>query len=542
MKKEKRAPLRGEFTFSPAEVDAAADFVGAGLAGLGLDRKAALRTRLSVEEVLLNWQGRPGLEEGFTVELSRRLGRVLLTLRCPGAARDPVAGPGDEAFGSGELGRAMLENLGLSLSWQYKVGVNVVSCAQKVRQKHSQLTQVLFAAALALVLGGAGMLLPQGWRDVFLESLLNPVFNTFLGTFACIVGPMMFLSMVWGIVNIGDTRQLGVIGKKLLGRFLLISSSFGVVCMGAALVFLRPALGGVQSSRSVFQSIVEMVLDIVPGNIVAPFLTGNTLQILFMGAVVGVVMILLRDRMQVMGEVVEQSNAIVQTILSAISAMVPAFIFLSVLRLMLQGALAKSAAGLLQVILLSVALSALEIIAETLSLMKAGLSPARAVKKLGPSFLIALTTASSAAAFPSMMDCCRKKLGIDEKLTNFALPFGSVVFMPHAVNLFILVPLFAAQVYGVELTAGSLVLCVVNAVVLSVAAPPIPGGAISCYTLMFLQLGIPLEAISLAAAANVVLDFTATAGQLHDLLVQLVHGAKRMGMLDEQVLHGDLAH
>ena len=207
-----------------------------------------------------------------------------------------------------------------------------------------------------------------------------------------------------------------------------------------------------------------------------------------MGAVVGVVMILLRDRLQALGQVVEQSNAVVQFILSAISALVPGFIFLSVLRLMLQGALAQSAAGLLRVVALSVALSALEVVLETLSLMKAGLSPLQAVRKLGPPFLIALTTASSAAAFPSMMHCCRKELGIDEKLTNFALPFGSVVFMPHAVNLFILVPLFAAQVYGVELSTGSLVLCVVNAVVLSVAAPPIPGGAISCYTLSLIHI------------------------------------------------------
>ena len=65
---------------------------------------------------------------------------------------------------------------------------------------------------------------------------------------------------------------------------------------------------------------------------------------------------------------------------------------------------------------------------------------------------------------------------------------------------------------------------------------PIPGGAISCYTLMFLQLGIPLEAISLAVAANVVLDFTCTAGNLHALLVQLAHGAKKLGMLDETIL------
>ena len=112
-----------------------------------------------------------------------------------------------------------------------------------------------------------------------------------------------------------------------------------------------------------------------------------------------------------------------------------------------------------------------------------------------------------------------------------------LVFMPHAVNLFIIVPLFATQIYDVELTAGSLILCVINAVILSVAAPPIPGGAISCYTLMLLQLGVPLEAISLAAAANVVLDFTATGGNLYALLVQLTHGAKNLHMLDETVLY-----
>lgn len=29
----------------------------------------------------------------------------------------------------------------------------------------------------------------------------------------------------------------------------------------------------------------------------------------------------------------------------------------------------------------------------------------------------------AAAAMPSMMETCTKKLGVDEKLTNFALPF-----------------------------------------------------------------------------------------------------------------------
>jgi len=529
---------RKDFTLIPENIDSAADFADETLQMFSLPRKEVLRIRLSLEEILLRWyDNASNLKDKFTVDISRRFGRITLTVSCNGMPCDPLAAEDeDESFGSGALGRAMLTNLGLSPSWQYQNGSNTVSFSIKKKQKLSQLSLVLIAVLSALVLGWLGLLLPEGLRTTILTTLLDPLFNTFLSVFSCIVGPLMFLSMVWGIVNIGDTRQLGRIGKKLLGRYMIVSIIVGIVCMIAAVSFFKPMLSGAQSGQAVLQSVIEMVLDIIPGNIVEPFLTGNTLQILFMGAVVGIVMILLRDRMQTLTQVVEQSNAVVQVILSAISSITPGFIFLSVLRLLLQGTLAQSAAGLISVILLSVVLSAAEILIEIVTMMKLGVSPVQAMRKLSSTFLIALTTASSAAAFPTMIDTCHNKLGIEEKLTSFALPFGSVVFMPHAVNLFILVPLFAAQLYGVELTAGSIVLCVINAVVLSVAAPPIPGGAISCYTLMFLQLGVPLEAISLAAAANVVLDFTATSGNIMALMIQTSHGASKLDMLNHDII------
>lgn len=529
---------RKDFTLIPENIDSAADFADETLQMFSLPRKEVLRIRLSLEEILLRWYDNvSNLKDKFTVDISRRFGRITLTVSCNGMPCDPLAAEDeDESFGSGALGRAMLTNLGLSPSWQYQNGSNTVSFSIKKKQKLSQLSLVLIAVVSALVLGWLGLLLPEGLRTTILTTLLDPLFNTFLSVFSCIVGPLMFLSMVWGIVNIGDTRQLGRIGKKLLGRYMIVSIIVGIVCMIAAVSFFKPTLSGAQSGQAVLQSVIEMVLDIIPGNIVEPFLTGNTLQILFMGAVVGIVMILLRDRMQTLTQVVEQSNAVVQVILSAISSITPGFIFLSVLRLLLQGTLAQSAAGLISVILLSVVLSAAEILIEIVTMMKLGVSPVQAMRKLSSTFLIALTTASSAAAFPTMIDTCHNKLGIEEKLTSFALPFGSVVFMPHAVNLFILVPLFAAQLYGVELTAGSIVLCVINAVVLSVAAPPIPGGAISCYTLMFLQLGVPLEAISLAAAANVVLDFTATSGNIMALMIQTSHGASKLDMLNHDII------
>ena len=67
--------------------------------------------------------------------------------------------------------------------------------------------------------------------------------------------------MIWGIVNIGDAKQLGTIGKKLIIRFLSISTLFGVVSMAAALAVFRIPLGGAQSGQAVVRSVVEMLLD-----------------------------------------------------------------------------------------------------------------------------------------------------------------------------------------------------------------------------------------------------------------------------------------
>ena len=209
--------FRKEFTLTPENIDAAADFADETLELFALSRKEALRIRLSLEEILLNWSEKASvLSEKFSVDITRRFGRIMLSVSCNGMPCDPLSaqdGDEEEAFGSGALGRAMLANLGLSPSWQYQNGCNTVSFSIRKKQKLSQLSLVLIAVVSALVLGWLGLLLPEGFRTALLTTLLDPLFNTFLSVFSCIVGPLMFLSMVWGIVNIGDTRQLGRIGK-----------------------------------------------------------------------------------------------------------------------------------------------------------------------------------------------------------------------------------------------------------------------------------------------------------------------------------------
>ncbi len=68
-----------------------------------------------------------------------------------------------------------------------------------------------------------------------------------------------------------------------------------------------------------------------------------------------------------------------------------------------------------------------------------------------PAFLIALTTASSSAAYGTNMNCCEEKLGISSRITNFGLPLGIVLYMPGTAINYLTVGMYMAVCYQVAI-------------------------------------------------------------------------------------------
>ena len=66
--------------------------------------------------------------------------------------------------------------------------------------------------------------------------------------------------------------------------------------------------------------------------------------------------------------------------------------------------------------------------------------------------------------------------------------------------------------------------------------PPIPGGDILCYTVLFSSLGIPSEAIILATAVGILLDHLDTGVNVMLLIFRLTSDAKRLDNLDKKIL------
>lgn len=393
---------------------------------------------------------------------------------------------------------------------------------------------LMCAVILAVVLGAAARLFP-GMQTAIL-AITQPLFNMILGAIRAVSSPLVFLAVCCGIVSIGDLTVVGKIGRKLILRMITGIFVLGaVMAIVSCLLFPVAAESGNEIS-SKFSEIYQMVLEIVPSDIVSPFLDGNALQLVFLGVCVGAALLILDERASAMQAALLQANEAVQFLMRVLGKAIPLFVFLSLFDLMLSD-LGSGILSLLKVFAIAIPELFLIVLFYILvAAVRLSVSPILLIKKMLPTYIIALTTASSAAALSTNLETCVKKLGIPKKVADFAIPLGQVLYKPgFFVGLFTLI-LCMAEYYNIPVTPQILVMLILTIGLLSMAVPPIPGGALSVFTVLFAQFGIPSGAIALAVAVNAVLDFFMTSTGLACLQVQVMLAAKGVGMLNENKL------
>lgn len=518
-----------EFILSAETIDRLSRLVAGFLTDTGADKRDILRIRLSLEEILGVWLEKLG-DVALFYKTGKKFGRPYIELCAEGA---PVhAGENEQAF---LLSNRLLAQAGLALICSYKNGRNFLTCNPPKKKHIGQMTQLIIAIAAALCFGGLARILPQEAKGLVI-SVTEPVFNTILGMLRAISSPMIFLAVCWGIVSIGDLATVGKIGKRLITRMILGTFAVGIVFALSASPFFEVISGQNGASFNGFAEIYEMVLGIVPSDIVSPFLEGNALQIIFLGICIGAALLVLGQRVSAVQEIMVQANEVVQFLMEIIGKLVPVFVFLSIFNLLLYDA-GVNFLGIVKVFALAVPgcllLILLYIIAAA---VRFRISPVLLMKKLIPTYLIALSTGSSAAAFATNLETCVKQLGIPDKVANFAIPLGQVIYKPGGVIGFMAIAMCMAEHYSVDITVMWLVTAVLTIGLLAMATPPIPGGALSVFTVMFTQLGIPGEAIALAVAINSILDFIMTSSGLTCLQVEVTFTAGHLKMLDKEKL------
>lgn len=520
-----------ENMLSPSAIDKCSEKVSEYVSSLGFSGKEAKRYAITVEEILLNTVENGGCEN-FKLSTGRRFFRNCITLE--------IFGKQQNIFHKKEtgsiLGDSILKNLGLSPEYSYSENVNTYVFRIK-KKTVNPFISLGIAIVSAFILGFAGKtFLSAGTINDILNNLLSPLHNAFLNMLGCIAGPMIFLSVAWGIYGIGDAATLKRVGKRLLTGYIstvyIITFIFTLICLP---VFnLKISIGSSRTSE--LSSVFNMILGIIPKNIFSPFTEGNTLQIIFLAVVIGIAMLFLGKKTTAVARAVEQINLIVQYLIELISKLVPYFIFIVILDLIWSDSV-STIAGVGRFFLtgvLCIVASGIGVLIVASIRMK--VNPLLLAKKGLPTMIIALTTASSAAAFGTNMNACRKGYGISDTISSFGIPLGIVAHKPSTAINYVVAALFFAYNYNIEISASWLIMLIFSVGILAVSTPPIPGGSMTTYTVLFAQLGIPAEAIALALACDALFDFIDTGFDQFTLPLTILPQAGKLGMVDRKIL------
>ncbi len=349
----------------------------------------------------------------------------------------------------------------------------------------------------------------------FATTYVKPFGDLFIRLIRMVVVPLVFATLVAGAAGISDVSKLGRVAIKTLLIFLItsaISVIFGLVIAN----IIDPGIGltlsteGLKAAQVKAPSFVQTLLDIVPINPMEAFAKGSILQIIFFAIMFGFCLNFMGEK----GRPVYHFFDTVGNVMIHMTQVVMRYAPIGVFALMAVVVSQHGLAVLLplgKLILSSFIATALLIIVIYIPIVMfiIRIPVGQYFKGIFEPWLIAFTTCSSAAAMAANLLAARR-LGSTNAIASFAVPLGNTINMNGTAVYMGVCAVFAAQIYGLPLTLGDQVIVVITGVLAAVGTAGVPGAGLIMSTLVFTQIGIPLEVIALIAGVDRVLDMIRT--------------------------------
>jgi len=528
----KKQNLEREFILSPEEIDRMIGDLAALLSDEAVDRKDALRLRLILEETLLFYRDHCTENAIASLRFSRSFGTFRVSLKVRGESFDPFSS-GDSSVAS-VMGSLLASSDTLSRTWKHRNGANMVTFTLMRKRKLNQMSAILFGVACgASIAFLINALQPQASASIA-TRIVTPLTNAFTGLLCVMATLMCFGSITLGIVRLGDISTFSAVGKKTIRSFLLVAlllTLFNTACMVPGLSF------GNSSSMSIdFYDFFEILISFVPNNILSPILEFNSVHIIIIGMMFGIAMLHMAQKAERLTEIFDEVNLVAILSNSYLNRFIPIYVGLMVCNQILTGQFSVIS-GFLRLFLIVIGLMFATLALYTLLVcIRLKVNVRRYISKLLPSFAISLSSANVGAAFSTTIDTLIGPLGVEESFAPLAYNLGGILFRPGYCIVFTACSVFAAVMYGIEISWSWLLATFLLSFILSVATPQVIGGTAVCFSILFSQLGIKQEALTVIISVNAVFEFLTVAVNNYCLQSQIVLLGDSLNKLDRNKL------
>jgi len=387
------------------------------------------------------------------------------------------------------------------------------------------LAALLLGAASGLVLA---LYQPQLAGDM--AGVVQPIGDLWLNALQMTVVPLVVALVVLGVASTSDAAASGRTARRALLVFLVLlgaAAAFAAVFAPFQLSFLprdpelvaslRAAIGTPAAADGAAISFAERVAQIIPSNAIAAAAQSAMLPLVVCALLFGFALTRVEARRRAHAVDLFQTLAdAMVTIVRWVLWVAPLGVFALAFSVCVRaGVSVLSALGwyiLAQCTLYLLVTLGLYVVAivwggQRLKQFTAGILPAQA---------IAVSTQSSLATLPAMVESAQDRLGCSPRVTALVLPMAVSLFRMTSPVQYLGVSCYIAWIYGVDLSASQLAVGAVLAVVISLGSVGLPGQvSLMAMNMPVVQaMGLPVAPLGLMLAVETIPDAFATLGNV----------------------------
>jgi len=350
----------------------------------------------------------------------------------------------------------------------------------------------------------------------FTEGLLDVIGQIFIASLRLVIVPLVFFSLVCGVVSISSSSRIRTISLKTLSLYLLTTAIAISIALTFALLF-QPGVGVDLALPTAFQSteapsLKEVLINIFPTNPVAAMAEGNMLQIIVFSLLFGIALKSLGSSGDALKASFETINNVILSLVKMLIELAPYGIFALLFSLFavqgfsMIGDLAKYFFLLVFVLIFHAFFTY-----GSLLYLLAQLSPFKFFMKVRSLAIFAFSTSSSSATMPITLDTVKNKLGVNSSIGSFTVPLGATINMDGTAIMQGIATVFISQAYNIDLTMVDYLMVILTATLASIGTAGVPGVGLIMLAMVLEQVGLPVEGIALIIGVDRLLDMTRTA-------------------------------
>ena len=366
---------------------------------------------------------------------------------------------------------------------------------------------------IALVLGiAAGMALTN--HISIAVEYIKPFGTIFLNLIKWIVTPLVFFSIMSGVISMRDIKKVGSVGVKTI-VYYLCTTAFAIT-IGLILANLFKGIFPVlQTTDLAFADqepvkFMDTLVNIFPSNCFAPFVEANMLQIIVASLIIGFSLLLVKQQREIEFRLVDTLNDVFMKAMEMIVDLSPIGVFCLICPVVAENG--QSVLGSLAKVLLVTYLGYIlhAVLVYSLAVKAgAGMSPFAFFKGMMPAIMFAFSSASSVGTLPINLECTQK-MGVSKEISSFVLPLGATINMDGTAIYQGVCSVFIASCFGITLTFPQMLTIVLTATLASIGTAGVPGAGMVMLAMVLSSVGLPVEGIALVAGVDRIFDMGRT--------------------------------